>query len=532
MIKMVDKQKIIFSYRTLEHSKRRIASDLHLNRKTVERVIKEYELAIGEDTPDDSLEKLLMSKPIYNSKGRKKRVLTDEIISIINDCLAQNRKKSASNLHKQRMLKQDIYELLINKDLKISYSTVCNYIRSLKKKEDNISEPAFIRQHYEAGYACEFDWGDVKVCIKGKYIKFNMAVFTFSHSNGRYAYLFRHQNTLAYMESHRNFFRDVKGVPHQLVYDNMKVAVKSFTGDEKKPTEALMRLSSFYRFSYRFCNRAAGWEKGHVERSVEIVRRKAFSLKHNFTSIEEANNYLMKICSKLNTEIGSIATENKQEFLKADLLALKSHINDIGCFELGDYTVDKWSTITINKNHYSVPDYLVGKVVSVKKYSEKIVIIQDGKKIATHERLYCYGEWRIKLEHYVQTLIRKPGALASSVALKQMPQEVQEVFNKHFKNNPKDFVLLIRYTLEKGFSNEDLIMAYNTLIFKGVKHPCGDQIKTLMHSIKEPLSENKTEESNSNSSLEIESHSLVLLSDITTLMSIQKQSQSPNNIQS
>ena len=31
---------------------------------------------------------------------------------------------------------------------------------------------------------------------------------TFGHSNGRYAYLFRHQNTLAFMESHRNFFRE------------------------------------------------------------------------------------------------------------------------------------------------------------------------------------------------------------------------------------------------------------------------------------------------------------------------------------
>ncbi len=52
------------------------------------------------------------------------------------------------------------------------------------------------------------------------------------------AYLFRHQNTLAFMESHRNFFRDIHGVPAMMVYDNMRVAVKSFVGGDKKPTEA------------------------------------------------------------------------------------------------------------------------------------------------------------------------------------------------------------------------------------------------------------------------------------------------------
>lgn len=54
----------------------------------------------------------------------------------------------------------------------------------------------------------------------------------------------------------------------------MKVAVKRFVGrQEKEPTEALLKLSTYYGFAFRFCN---GNEKGHVERSVEYIRRKAF----------------------------------------------------------------------------------------------------------------------------------------------------------------------------------------------------------------------------------------------------------------
>ena len=46
-----------------------------------------------------------------------------------------------------------------------------------------------------------------------------------------------------------------------MVYDNMRVAVKSFVGGDKKPTEALMKMSDFYCFEYRFCNIRGGWEK-------------------------------------------------------------------------------------------------------------------------------------------------------------------------------------------------------------------------------------------------------------------------------
>ncbi len=99
------------------------------------------------------------------------------------------------------------------------------------------------------------------MCIDGRKEVLTMAVFAFPHSKGRQAYLFHRQDTLAFMESHRNFFRQVHGVPYVMVYDNMKVAVVL---DEKKKsaTEALQRMASFYKFQWRFCNARAGWEKG------------------------------------------------------------------------------------------------------------------------------------------------------------------------------------------------------------------------------------------------------------------------------
>lgn len=40
-------------------------------------------------------------------------------------------------------------------------------------------------------------------------------------------------------------------------------------------------------------------EKGHVEKSVEYVRRKAFSKKDTFENIDEANKYLEDMLEKI-----------------------------------------------------------------------------------------------------------------------------------------------------------------------------------------------------------------------------------------
>ena len=149
-----------------------------------------------------------------------------------------------------------------------------------------------------------------------------------------------------------------------------------------------------------------------------------------------------------------------------------------------DYKVDKWSTICMKNIHYSVPDTLVGKTVSVKIYSEKVVIFHGQVKVAAHERVYGVADWKIQLEHYARTLLRKPGAVQGSLALMQMPAKIQELFQIHFQDNGRDFVLLIQYAAENGFTDKDIIRSYEALRLRGVHKVSADQIKAFMHANK------------------------------------------------
>ena len=207
MITMVDRQQIIHMYRTRGLSKRAIGRALDINRKTVAKVIQEYESSLLSPDPEGSLETLLTRKPAYDSSSRSRKVITGALQETIDSCLRDNTRKRANGLKKQCMLGIDIYEFLLSKGFKVSYSGVCKYIKEVQNAVKPSSKEAFIRGYHPPGDSCEFDWGEVKLYIGGKLQRFYMAVFTFSHSNGRYAWLFRHQNTLAFMESHRNFFR-------------------------------------------------------------------------------------------------------------------------------------------------------------------------------------------------------------------------------------------------------------------------------------------------------------------------------------
>lgn len=482
MLTVVEIQSIVHLYRSGDYSRRGIARKLGISRTTVDKVLAKYE-ATQETSDNEALENLLTLQPAYNTQGRKPRKLSQAIAAEIDRYLEINRQRRMKGMRKQQLKKIDIWQDLKRKHVQISYQTVCRYVTAKERASGDADTKAYVRQAYAPGQECEFDWGEVKLLIGGQFRKLYMAVFTTCHGNQRRGCLFSRQDTLAFMESHRNYFREINGVPHIMVYDNMRVAVKEFVGPaEKTPTEALRRLSAHYAFSFRFCNARAGWEKGHVERSVEYVRRKAFSLSVDYASLDDAQAHLDLICREMDSEAPFSDTAEKQLRISADLASMRPWPGDIGCFEAVEYSVSKWSAVCVKGNHYSVPDRLVGKTVIVKLYSDRLVMIHDRQKVASHERLAAQGGWSLKLEHYLGTLLRKPGALAGSVALQQVPHLVKKLFDSHFSSCPKEFLEVLQYASDNNYSFRDVTDAAARLTSRGLRSLCRDQLKAELHS--------------------------------------------------
>lgn len=452
MISMIERKDIISEYEQTG-SIRAVAKNLDIHRKTVKRYVREYLAAKAGG--DESLTAYLKSEPSYKVPQRDRIVLTDEVCALINTCLRDNEQKRQRGDGKLCMKASDIHTSLGHAGFKVSYSSVCKYIQRTLGHAEETGE-CFIRQRYKPGWDCEFDWGEMYLTIGGRRIKLYMAVFTMAYSNYRTAYLFLHQDTQAFLESHRRFFKALGHVPHRMVYDNMRVAVKSFVGG-KQPTDALIRLEAAYGFTHRFCNAHRGNEKGHVERSVEVVRRAAFCRVDTFDTIVAAEMQVVDACSSLNVPLGILegSPEMKVEEEYRDMLPL---VREVGCFEQQEYTVDKYATIVVQRVHYSVPDHLVGKKVTALLYSNAIKVWYRGKEVCEHERTPLNG-WKLDIMHYIRTLQRKPGAVAGSVALYMLRDDLRLIFESHFSEAPADFVILLQKARDRGLTPEDIVQA-------------------------------------------------------------------------
>ncbi len=487
------KQQIILKH--LEGvSNREIAKSLHMSKDTINKYVREYDEKraelIAQDPTMDQKEIIqnFVEEPSYDSKNRGPRKSTEEAMKEIEECLKLNEEKRAKGIGKQQMKKTDIHEFLLEKGYDISYSTVKRLIRQI----DQRCKEAFIRQEYNPGEACEFDWGTVILNIGNTgYKKYQMACFTAAYSNNRFAKLYRLQDTAAFQESHADYFAYCHGVFHLMTYDNMKVAVGKFTGpSEKEPTEALTQLSLYYGFKYRFCNIYSGNEKGHVERSVEYVRRKAFSMPGDdvFDTLEEANTFLYKKCMKLNEReiCNGMVPVDAFETERGSLLPI---VPKFECFVKRSSKVDKYSTISIARNHYSVPDTLVCCKVDVRLYTDRIIVYHEGKIVAKHARSFKANDWTIDIYHYLRTLKRKPGALHQSSALLQSDARIKKIFDDYYTNDPKTFLDVLEIINEKGV--EKVLAGIRKLLIISPRDLSADKVRVICDEInKEPVMTN------------------------------------------
>ena len=483
---MYTKQEIVIRSHREGKSQRCISRELGISRKTVRKYIEEYVQLQRECSGSEPvLSQYLSEAPKYKGSKRPKRKLTPKVQSLIDELLSKNEENRQKGMRKQLLKGTDIHAYLLSAGHEISYSTVCAYIAECRNSTKRSSE-AFIRQEHQPGAQCEFDWGLVKLEIGGKLEQIQLAVFTSAYSNYRYASLYRRQDTLAFQESHVSFIDHCGVVFQQMLYDNMRVAVGKFVGaHEKEPTRALLQLRGHYQFTHRFCNFYRGNEKGHVERSVEYIRRKAFGLKNSFATLEEAEEWLLSVLERLNRTAQQLTGKTAAELFDEEKNLLPPAPEKMHCSELTIAKVDKYSTFSYKSNRYSVPDHLVGRHVDVQASSHVLRIYYEGQLVAEHPRHYGARQWIITIEHYLETFRRKPGALAGSTALAGRSL-LKELYREYFLDRAREFIELLSYCHEHRISDEELSEAVDTLQTTGVSAITGEHLMALLGNHSNP----------------------------------------------
>lgn len=441
-------------------SNRQVATEVGIDRKTVAKVWNSHKALmnqLSECSSNDerrSIQDKITSIPTYDASNRKRRKFNADMEAVIDGILANEHVKDIKlgPLHKQRVTNVLIHQTLLDKGFDIGLTTVTTVV---KQKKEKLKE-TFIRQTYRLGQRLEFDFGEVKLLIKGIYEKYYLAVLSSPASNYRMAYLYKNQDKKVFMDAHVRFFENVGGIYHEIVYDNMRNVVSRFIGrNDKILNDDLVKMSMYYGFDINVTNCFSGNEKGHVEGSVKHIRKQAFTLNYEFESFEQAQVHLTQTLDKINTK-STIEEEKKH---------LKAYKPKLELAEVSQVSVSKYSVIRVENNFYSVPEDLNGKDVTVKNYLNNIEVYYHHEMVCKHKKVDGYLEYVLDIHHYTKTLKAKPCALRNSQALANNTI-LKSIYEHYYTKKPKLFIELIEKNkhLKADELNDILLSSYNSVV--------------------------------------------------------------------
>ncbi len=164
-------------------------------------------------------------------------------------------------------------------------------------------------------------------------------------------------------------------------------------------------------------------------------------------------------------------------------------------FELAEVSfprVDGSGCVRVRTNFYSVP-VRAGSVVEARVYPAQVELWQEGGCVARHERCYGRRQQILDLEHYLEVLEQKPGALAGSKPLEQWrklgrwpacyDRFWEELVRRHGKpSGTRQMIGLLQLGKAKGYAK--LQAALESVLALG----CGDEaaVRYLMLTEPEP----------------------------------------------
>jgi transposase len=448
MLDYLTKRKIIDMKRR-GISTRRISKTLGINRETISKYWSEAQKKQHEMEQSGVDQRLMQEKvyatPRYAGRVSKRRKFTPELEKRLIELLSEEGKKAARlRWNKQKLTNTQIYEIIQEEGYDISLATI--NIELTRLRQNPRKPQVYIRQHYELGQRLEYDFCEVRLDLGDGVGRYFLAVFCAPASGFRWCYLYDNQKQKVFLDSHVKFFEMMNGVWSEVVYDNMRNVVAEFIGRNKKQLNSeIEKLASYYGFNIVTTNAYAGNEKGSVERSVEVLRNRIFGSVQNFDGMDSARKYMESCLIKINATI-DIESE------KQCLLPCRPP------YELAEFCearVSKYSFISVGGSRYSVPETLVGKQVSVKKYHDEIRVFFDLEQVACHKISKAKGSETVDIYHFLRTFERKPGALKNSVALKSIPK-IKSIYDRHFSENPRKFIELL--VENKGKDADELLV--------------------------------------------------------------------------
>ncbi len=356
--------------------------------------------------------------PPVRQRPQRARPKLGPVIPFIDAILAADRSAPRKQRHTARRIFHRLRAELPG--FPVAESTVRQYVREEKQALGLRGKVTCVPQSYAWGSEGQADWYEAVAELGG--VRQTLQVFALRSmaSGGAFHRAYTHATQQAFLEAHELAFHHFGGVFHRLRYDNLPLAVKRILrGREREQATRFIAFRSHWRFASEFCTPGEGHEKGGIEGEAGYFRRNHWVPIPQTADLAALNAQLLAACQADQQRVLAGRTEPVGVLMQREqphLLPLAAEDFDLA--EVSFPTVDGLGCVRVRTNFYSVP-LRPSTQVEARVYPTRVELWHAGQQVARHARCYGRQQQVLDLEHYLDVLVHKPGALAGATPLAQ-----------------------------------------------------------------------------------------------------------------
>jgi transposase len=356
-------------------------------------------------------------------------------------------------------------------------------VKDARKLYGQIEPKSYLPLEFPLGSALQMDHGEVDCLLGGFRMLCYLLVASIPGTTIRYCQLYGTKAQEAWGDFHEKCFQFFSGIFFRVIYDNDTVLITDCSHGKHIETKFALALHEHYRFESVYCNPASGNEKGSVENGVGFCRRNYLPGLPSYSDFGAVNHDLAQRClDEIDKGTLTRAGKSTKDILEEVRGNLKPLLPERKWRQRLHRHVSSYQMIEYQNHFYSVPEQFVGTELKIAIGAFTIEIQNKEELVCEHDRMFAPGADSLILDHYLDQLRRKPGALWDCKVTKGLLEDkaLEAIWERLIGRNPvrkarKDFIEILY--LRKKYTKEDWQIA----IDKTLK--CGAYDATSIESI-------------------------------------------------
>jgi hypothetical protein len=307
--------------------------------------------------------------------------------------------------------------------------TLQRHVRRWRAAQGPEREVTLAQQH-RPGEAAQTDFtsaAELAVTIAGQWFVHLLCVLVLPYSNWLWATVCQSESVAALRKGVQRALFQLGRVPKYHQTDNSTAATHQIPDDKKAYVEGgrkrpfnddYLAVMRHFGMTPRTTEVGEKEQNGDVESGNGALKRRLEQAllvrgSRDFESVEAWQEFVDEVARKANAGRGTRVTDELVAMRELSVSKLPEYVEEHPC-------VSEWSTIRVRHCSYSVPSRLMGEVLKVRVYEDRIEAYYGEDLQLSCERLLGRNRHRIDYRHVIWSLVRKPGGFARYVYREEM----------------------------------------------------------------------------------------------------------------